>query len=58
MVYFPDVRQRSGDVAVPNNLLNNLGFEIDEDILKLLLDEVQVRTNFPEKWLYEDMETG
>ena len=53
-----DVRQRSGDVAVPNNLLDNLGFEIDEELLKLLLDEVQVRTNFPEKWLYEDMETG
>jgi hypothetical protein len=43
---------------MPNNLLDGVGFEIDEEILKMLLDEVQVRTNFPEKWLYEDMQTG
>ena len=55
---FLDFRQRSGDVDIPNNLLNGLGFELDEEILKLTLEEAQVRTNFPETWLYEDRKAG
>ncbi|CAB4009200.1 complement C3-like, partial [Paramuricea clavata] len=53
-----DVRQRSGDVDVPNNLLNGLGLDQDPELLKLLLEEAQLRTNFPEKWLYEDGKAG
>lgn len=53
-----DSRLRSGEVDIPNDLLDGLGFELNEEILKLTLEEVQVRTNFPEKWLYEDMKAG
>ena len=45
-VYFLDWRRRSGEVDIPGDLLNDLPFE-DEEILKLTLDEAQVRTNFP-----------
>ena len=53
-----DVRERSGNVDIPNGLLDNVDFELDEEMLKLTLEEAQVRTNFPETWLYEDMKAG
>ena len=56
-VYFLDWRRRSGEVDIPGDLLNDLPFE-DEEILKLTLDEAQVRTNFPETWLYEHVKAG
>ena len=56
-VYFVDWRRRSGEVNIPNDLLDELPFE-DEELLKLTLEEAQVRTNFPETWLYEHMKAG
>ncbi|CAB4042396.1 Hypothetical predicted protein [Paramuricea clavata] len=53
-----DVRQRSGDVDVPNNLLNGLDLDQHPELLKSLLEDAQLRTNFPEKWLYEDGKAG
>lgn len=54
---YPDWRTRSGDVDLPNNLLNDVDF-IDEELLKEILEDNQVRTHFPETWLFEQMKAG
>ena len=54
---YPDWRRRSGEVDVPPDLLNDMNF-IDENILKLVLEDTQVRTHFPETWLFEQMKSG
>ncbi|XP_028394711.1 complement C3-like [Dendronephthya gigantea] len=53
-----DHRGRSGDVDIPNDLLNNLPFDGDKLFMELALEQAQMRTNFPEKWLFEDAKAG
>ena len=51
-VCYSDWRRRSGEVDVPHDLFN--GMEL-EGVLNL--DEIQLRTSFPETWLFEQGKT-
>ena len=51
-------RSRSDNDQIPPDLLNEIDLDQDEELLQEILEDVQVRTNFPEMWLYEDETAG
>ena len=51
-------RGRAFDDDIPADLLNNIVPDFEDDLYEDDLDDMQLRTNFPETWVYEDRVAG